>query len=166
MKKAMIVLTALLTVGFLAGNAFSWGHGGGKRGGCGGQGYNAMVNLNPEQQTELNTLRQKFIDETYETRAAMMDKHQQIRLLMETSSPDKAKLEKLSDEMLDLKKAVHDKRIDFVLEAKKIAPELNMSAFGHHRGGKGGFGGYGHKGSGQGGFGPCTWNDAGQTVTQ
>ncbi|MCG8633121.1 MAG: periplasmic heavy metal sensor [Desulfobacterales bacterium] len=162
MKKTMIVLTALLTAGFLATNAFAWGHGKGKRGGCGGQGYNAMASLTPEQQTELKTLRQKFIDETYETRAAMMDKHQQIRLLMETSSPDKAKLEKLSNEMLDLKKAVQDKRIDFVLEAKKIAPELNMSAFGHGRGGFG-KGGYGNKG---GGFGSCPWSTGGQAVTQ
>lgn len=161
MKKTMIVLTALLTVGFLATNAFSWGHGGGsKRGGCGGQGYNAMANLTPEQQTELNTLRQKFIDETYETRSAMLNKRQEIRLLMETSAPDKAKLESLSDEMLDLKKAMHDKRIDFVLEAKKITPELNMSAFGHHRGG------FGKGGQGMGGSGPCTWNNASQTVTQ
>ena len=165
MKKTMIVLTALLTVGLLATNAFSWGHGGGSKRGCGGQGYAAMANLTPEQQTELNTLRQKFIDETYETRAAMMDKHQQLRLLMETSAPDKAKLESLSEEMLDLKKAVHDKRIDFVLEAKKIAPELNMSAFGHRGGGfgKGGYGGCEKKK--RNGNGPCAWNN-GQTVTQ
>ena len=164
MKKTMIVLTALLAVGFLTTNAFSWGQGGGNnRGGCGGQGYGTTANLTQEQQTELNTLRQKFVDETYETRAAMMNKHQEIRLLMETSSPDKAKLESLSNDMLDLKKAVQDKRIDFVLEAKKIAPELNMSSFGHHRGG---FGKGGHGGNGKGGNGPCTWNDSNQTVTQ
>lgn len=135
MKKTMIVLTALLTVGFLATNAFAQGnHGGSKRGNCSGQGYAATASLSQEQQTELNTLQQKFIDETYETRSAMMNKHQEIRLLMETSNPDKAKLGSLSNELLDLKKAVEDKRIDFVLEAKKVAPELKMSSFGHHRG--------------------------------
>ncbi len=152
MKKTMIVLTALLTVGFLATNAFSRGnYGGSKRGNCSGPGYAATASLSQEQQTELNTLQQKFIDETYETRSAMMNKHQEIRLLMETSNPDKAKLESLSNELLDLKKAVEDKRIDFVLEAKKIAPELKMSSFGHHRGNGSGNGehrsnGYSHKG--------------------
>ena len=162
MKKIMIVLTALLTVGFLATNAFSRGNGGGsKRGNCGGQGYAATANLSQEQQTELNTLQQKFIDETYETRSAMVNKHQEIRLLMETSNPDKAELKSLSNELLDLKKAVEDKRIDFVLEAKKIAPELRMSSFGHHRGNGFGKGGYGHSG-----YGPGTGAGANQTVTQ
>lgn len=171
MKKTMIMVTAILSVGFMAASAFAWGHGGGQRGGCGGQGYGAAgANLTQEQQTELNALRQKFIDETYETRSAMMAKHQEVRMLMETSNPDKAKLQALSDEMLELKKSMADKRIDFALKAKKIAPESNLMAFGRHGGGygKGRHGGHGsfdnHMGRGTNG--PCTWNDDSQQTIQ
>ncbi|MCG8616712.1 MAG: periplasmic heavy metal sensor [Desulfobacterales bacterium] len=163
MKKVLIGITALLTVGFLATNAFSWGHGSGKRGGCGGQSYEAFANLTPEQKTQLKALKQKFIDDTYETRAALMNKHQEIRMLLETSSPSRAKLETLSDEALDLMKDMKGKLIDAVLEAKKIAPELDMSLFAGHRGG---FGKHGFGKGGKGMFGPCAWKTQNQEVVQ
>ncbi len=168
MKKTMITLTALLIVGLMAASAFAWGHGNGKRrGGCGGQGQAMYNNLTQEQQTELQDLRQQFVDETYETRSAMMTKHQQLRMLMETSAPDKAEVQALSDEVMDLKKAMADKRIDFAMKAKKIAPELNLMAFGRHggKGGNGGCGAYGG-GMGKGGNGPCTWNTDDQQPAQ
>ncbi|HCY83614.1 MAG TPA: hypothetical protein DHV36_00600, partial [Desulfobacteraceae bacterium] len=162
MKKARIAIVALLTIGFLATNAFSWGHGSGRRGGCTGQGYGSFANLTPEQTTQLTALKQKFIDETYETRAALMNTHQEIRMLMETSTPSREKLEALSDEALDLMKEMKGKLIDAVLEAKKIAPEFDMSLFTGHRGGFGrhgfGKGGFGKGMFGQGASGPCSWN--------
>ncbi|MDD9301253.1 MAG: periplasmic heavy metal sensor [Desulfobacter sp.] len=157
MKKTLITLTAVLIVGFMAASAFAWGQGNGFNNGCRGkgQGRAMLSNLTADQQAELKQLRQQYIDDTYETRAAMMAKHQQVRMLLETSSPDKNKLTTLSDEIMDMKKALADKRIDFVLKAKKISPELNLSAFRNcGRGGKGGFGkgGQGHRpcGNGQG----------------
>ena len=142
----MIVITSLLAVTLLAGNAFSWGHGNGGQGcngsqgyGGSGQGYKAAWNdLSKEQRDELGALRQTFIDETYEVRSAMMVKHQEMRLLMETSSPDRAKLETLSKAVTDLQGQMRSKRIDFQLAAKKIAPELNVAGMG--------FGGKGRKG--------------------
>ncbi len=152
MKKPMIAITALLAVAFLATNAFSWGHGGSGRGcsnGYGAKGNSAYNQLTAEQKTQLNTLRQQFVDETYETRSAMMTKHQELRMLLETSSPDKAKLDTLITEVSDLKKGFQIKRVDFILAAKKIAPELNMSGFGKGQGfGRGN--NRGCKGSGNG----------------
>ena len=150
MKKSMIVITSLLAVALLATSAFSWGHGKGGFGqGCGGsgQGYgingtNAWNDLSKEQRDELNALHQKFIDETYETRSAMMVKHQEMRLLMETSSPDRAKLDTLSQAVTDLQSQMRSKRIDYQLAAKEIAPELNFAGMG----GRGGYGGKGGKG--------------------
>jgi len=166
MKKTLITLTTLLIVGCMTASAFAWGHGNGKRKGCGGQGQGIYNSLTPEQQTELRELRQQFVDETYENRSAMMFKHQEIRMLMETSNPSKDKLAALSDEVLELKKAMADKRIDFALKAKKIAPELNLMAFGRHGGmGKGGcpkFGG----GMGKGGKRPCNQGDNDQQTVQ
>ncbi len=154
MKKSIIAITALLAVAFFATNAFSWGHGGSKKG-C-GNGYGAKRNsayneLTAEQKTQLSALRQQFVDETYETRSAMMTKHQELRMLLETSSPDKAKLDTLITEISDLKKDVQTKRVDFILAGKKIAPELKMSGFGKGQGlGRGNNRGCGGQGNGQG----------------
>lgn len=158
MKKTKIGIIAILAVAFLSTNAFSWGNG---QRGCGGSGQtgsgysqgcinspNAWNDLSTEQRDELTALQQKFTDETYEIRSAMMVKHQEMRLLMETSSPDRAKLETMSEEITDLSGQMRSKRIDFQLEAKKIAPELNVASMGK-RGGKrgGGYGGgYGNGG--------------------
>lgn len=149
MKKTKIGVIAILAVAFLSTSAFSWGHG--QRGcggsGQGGSGYgqgcginnpNAWNDLSKEQQDGLTALQQKFIDETYEIRSAMMVKHQEMRMLMETSSPDRAKLETLSKAITDLSGQMRSKRLDLQLEAKKIAPELNAAGMGKRGGGYGG----------------------------
>ncbi len=51
-------------------------------------------------------------------------------MLMETSSPDRAKLETLSKTVTDLRGQIQSKSIDYQLAAKKIAPELNMGGQG------------------------------------
>lgn len=149
MKKSLIAISALLAVALVATSAFSWSPGRGCRGGQGGwmnqgDGFDtsAWNDLSQEKRDELTALRQKFIDETYETRSAMMTKHQEIRMLMETSSPDRAKLETLSQEITGLRQQMFSKGIDFQLEAKKIAPELHLA-------GKAGCG------KGRGGMGRC-----------
>lgn len=172
MKKSFIIAAALLAVVFITSNAFSYGHRGYNRG-CGGgytnnSGDPLLPTLTDKQKTKLSSLRQKFIDETYEVRSTMMTKHRDMQMLLETSAPDKAKLTALSDEIMDLKKQIQTRRIDYILAAKKIAPALDMTDFRHSgRGfGKGkGFGGrnrgnspcagYGN-GSGAG-AGPCTY---------
>ncbi len=58
-------------------------------------------------------------------------------MLMETSNPDRAKLSTLTTELSDLQRQMAEKRIDYQLEAKKIAPELTTSmGYGKGRGGK------------------------------
>ncbi|MBT3175790.1 MAG: periplasmic heavy metal sensor [Desulfobacula sp.] len=174
MKKSIIIMGSLLLVALVSGNVFAWGQGGCRGNGqgtgygnnqdCprnGGQGA-AFNDLTKDQSDELQELRQKFIDETYELRSAKFTKHQEMRMLMETSEPDKAKLDKLSQELSDLQKQVRGKRIDFMLAAKKIAPELGLGkGFGQGRGRGFGHGGgqRGCQGQGQGqGQGNC-WNN-------
>ncbi len=163
MKKAVIIISSFVMVALVAGSVFAWGPGRGYGRGCGGgYGYNqnsqeygggqGVINdLSKEQRDELSALRQKFIDETYELRSATFTKRQEMRMLMETSAPDKAKLGKLSQELSDLQKQVRDKSIDFRLAAKKIAPELGTGkGFGQGRGKWGGRGGQrGCQGQGQ-----------------
>ncbi|CCK79062.1 Spy/CpxP family protein refolding chaperone [Desulfobacula toluolica] len=155
MKKLTLIISSLLMVAMVAGSVFAWGPAKGQSMGqgfnqnCPGYGGQAIWNdLSKEQKDELNTLRQKFIDETYAIRSEKFQKKQEMRLLMETSQPDRAKLDSFSQDLADLQKKLRDKRIDFQLEAKKIAPGLNMgqgfgrghdgwSGKGKHRGSQG-----------------------------
>ena len=126
MKKSIIIISSLLIVAFVSGNVFARGQG---KGQGMAQGYNqdcsryegqgAFNDLSKEQRTALNELRQRFIDETYELRAAKFAKQQGMRMLMQTSDPDRAKLGTLSQEITDQQKQIRDKRIDFRLAAKK-----------------------------------------------
>ncbi|MBF0467777.1 MAG: periplasmic heavy metal sensor [Desulfamplus sp.] len=144
-KQALIKLAAIFTILAMTGTAFAWG-GSGKRGRAmdaklGGQiCAQDWANLTEDQQSKLKALHQKFIDETATTRASMVAKHEEIRIFMETTSPDKAKLLALSAEIMELKKQVMAKKIDMALEVKKIAPELDISMImmdGHGKTGKG-----------------------------
>ena len=153
MKKTIIIISSILLVAFVAGSVFAWGPGrgmgmmgGGFNQDCpqygGGQGL--TNDLSKDQRDKLSTLRQQFIDETYEFRSAKFENQQKMRMLMETSDPDREKLSKLSKELTDLQGQVRDKGIDLRLKAKKIAPELGRGAgFGQGQGcdkwsGKGG----------------------------
>lgn len=127
MKKSTSLITVILIISLMAGSAFAWGHGKGRNesGNCMGYaGQNADINLTQEQKDQLSALRQAFIDDTYETRAAKFSTRHEMKMLMETSNPDRAKLIQLSDELLTLEKELRDKKIDFGLKVKEIAPEL------------------------------------------
>ncbi len=130
MKKTTILITALLLAALIAGTGFAWGPGMGKGMGPGYSqdrwGQTSWNDLSDEQKDQLAMLRQKFIDDTYALRSEKRLKRHEIRLLMETSEPDRAKLNQLSQDIADLEKKYRDRQIDFRLEAKKIAPEFNM----------------------------------------
>jgi len=147
MKKLIIIISTLLMAALVAGNSFAYGQGKGQGRGqgmkgsgfnqdCQGyRGQNIWNNLSQEQRDEVSALRQAFIDETYGLRSAKSQKKYQMRMLMETSNPDRAELGKLSQEISDLQKQIRDKRIDFQLEVRKISPELGMGrGFGQGRG--------------------------------
>lgn len=154
MKKTVVIISSLLLVAFASASTFAWGPGTGMGRGqgfnqdCpryGGQG-SAINDLSKDQRDQLTTLRQQFIDDTYELRSAKFATQQKIKMLMETSDPDRTELSKLSQEIADVQKQLRDKRIDFRLSAKKIAPELGRG---------GGFGQGCGRGSGKGGQRGC-----------
>ncbi len=168
MKKTIIIISSILLVTFAVSNTFAWGSNGsmcpkmiGSEFNQNCQGYgrgesrqNALDDLSKEQRDQLQTLHQQFIDESYEFRSAQLQKQQEIKMLMETSNPDRGELGKLSEEIADLQKQIRDKQIDFRLSAKKIAPELGSrrsAGFGKGCGrwsGNGGQKGF-HRGQGQ-----------------
>ena len=142
MKKRIITTVSVLTLILMATGAFAYQHGFGKNGmgNCPRFDRQALADLSQEQRDQLQELRQKFIDETYETRNAMMLKRNGMRMLMETSNPDRSKLNAMLEEINELRGELMTKRMDFILQAKKIAPELTMGMDGN------GFG----RGKGQG----------------
>ncbi|MBF0376266.1 MAG: periplasmic heavy metal sensor [Desulfamplus sp.] len=131
-NKIFIGMAALFTLAVMVTNSFAWDGGCGRRGrgmGMGGQGCGQgqeFAKLTEDQKNKLKALHQKFIDETATQRASITSKHQEIMILMETTSPDAAKLHTLSSEITELKKQLMDKKIDLALEAKKIAPEIDL----------------------------------------
>lgn len=158
-NRSTILLIAIVSLLAFSTAAFAWGPGSGKgcckrwgQGSGSGMGMGMAVqwqDLTDEQQAQLGDRHQKFIDETAEVRAALVSKYENIRILMETSTPDREKLISLITEIGDLKKQVMEKRIDFALDAKKIAPELDLPFM--ESGGRGqcygmGMGGFGKRG--------------------
>ena len=82
--------------------------------------------LTQEQKTQIMDLRQKFVDETAPQRVIMASKHEAIRILMETTSPDRDQLLSLAAELSDAQKIMMSKGIEFALKVKAIAPELKV----------------------------------------
>lgn len=149
MKKQTLMITAIIfTLMTITAPAFAGNHNARQYKGNAncprymkGPGQN-WANLTQEQQTQVKDLHQTFVDETASQRASMVSKREEIRILMETSTPDRDKLIALVAGLADAQKAVMAKGIDFTLEAKKIAPELGLPMFFRSMGmfqGKGGF---------------------------
>lgn len=90
----------------------------------------AGMNLTDKQQKQLSDLHQKFIDDTYKMRTDLMNLDQQIRMYMETSNPDPAKLKAMVMEKADLAKDLAVKHLEFALDARKISPELKYMPMG------------------------------------
>ncbi len=150
-KAAMITVIALLAAAFVY-PAFAhgprWGAmggGPGKRGmdqgwgpgACwrGGTGYSA---LSEEQRIQLQELRQRFLDETAGLRSKLWAKRGELRALLSASNPDETRLKELQAQINELRAQLSQKRLEYNLQAKKIAPG---AAFGRGPG----FGmGYGH----------------------
>ena len=151
MKKQTLVITAIIfTLMTISAPTFAGNYSAQKNKGkqncpryMNGPGQN-WSSLTQEEQTQIKALHQTLVDETASQRISMVSKHEEIRILMETSTPDRDKLITLTGELADLQKAIMVKGIDFALEAKKIAPELRLSMLFRGLGmgmsqGKGGF---------------------------
>lgn len=132
-KQTLIMTTLIVTLMAFTSVSFAGNYGKGMRKGSGDcprymKGPGAQwAALTQEQQSRLKTLHQKFIDETATERAAMIAKHEELKILMETSAPNQDQLTALAQELGNVKTTLMTKRIAFAMEAKKIAPELDLT---------------------------------------
>ncbi len=149
----IIGLIGMMAVPVLAygprGGSAGYGNRGGGPANCPnyGGGYAARAaNITEEQRDELDKLHQKFYDETAQTRGDLLVKRGQMRILMNTSSPDETQVMALQKEIHDLKGKMAEARITYQLEARKINPDARLgrgyAKGGHGRHMKGGGPGY------------------------
>jgi len=169
MKRAITLGIVFLLIGALAVPVLAKGPGKGRwdgRGGAGtGPGWDApqpgwAPALTEEQQAEVKALYQKHFEETLPMRNEIRAKRAEMRALLLAENLDEEKARAVQKEIQGIRTDLADKRLDLMLELRKIDPNLRFAGGpgfgtkGHRKGGRGhhGMGGYG--GYGQGG---C-WN--------
>jgi zinc resistance-associated protein len=170
MKKLMTTLGIVMLVSLFAVPVLA------NRWGASGYGYRdhpgpgpcwiAGGDVSESQRAELQKLEKKFFDETAQLREQIWEKSRELNTLLDSPSPDAKKVRTLQSEISDLKAKMAEKRVNYELEARKVAPNARFGR-GYGRGyekGRGmGYhhgphhpGPYGHGGMHYGyGYGPC-----------
>ena len=147
MRKVLTTLGILVLVGFLTAPVFAHRYGGGKDYGGPGAGpcWFEGEDLTDNQKAELDKLHQQFVDDTAKMREEIWNKSAELDTALNAADPDAKKAKGLQREISDLKAKMSDKRVEFELQARKIAPNA--------RSGRGYARGYGHRGYGSRGHG-------------
>ena len=172
MRKALTTLGILILVGFLTAPVFAHRWGGGKNYGGPGAGpcwsdSEDYANLSETQRGELEKLEEKYINDTTKLREQIWEKSTELNTMLNSPDPDAKKAKALQKEISNLKAKMGEQRLNFELEARKIAPNARLSR-GYARDGHRGYGSRGHGygmgyhhgqqgnyGPGGRGYGPC-----------
>jgi zinc resistance-associated protein len=176
MKKLVTVFGILVLVGVLTAPVFAhrWGRGG-NYGGPGWSESGEYGNLTESQRAGLEKLEQSFFNDTAKLRDEIWNKSAELNTALNAADPDAKKVRTLQREISGLKAKMSEQRVNFELEARKIAPNASSGrgygrgyagkghgyGMGRHQGPHGHYGRDGnpgpHGGYGRGGYGPC-WN--------
>jgi zinc resistance-associated protein len=160
-KKAVITFGVLVLIGALAVTVFAWQQMGRCFDGFFGPGFccqgdGSYGNLTEEQRAEMKELREEFHQDIAGLREQMQAKSEALRTLLDGADPDPEEAKALQKEMSGLMADMAQHRIDFILEAKKIAPEATFRGWGRRFSRQGpGWAGWMGKCGGRCG-GPCT----------
>jgi zinc resistance-associated protein len=105
--------------------------------------------MTESQNAELSRLERKFYNDSAKIRDEIRNKNQELDVLMNGSNPDPKRIRGIQKEINDLRAKLDQQRLDFNLEARKIAPRGNFSrgssrGYGWHRGYHGGGRMHGH----------------------
>ncbi len=158
LKTIIIAVVSVAVIG-LTLNAFAhdrmgwsdgWGHhgpGSHHRGGYGPDSGDLGSNgsMSKEEYTQFEEKREAFLKETREIRAGLVEKEQALQGELAKSEPDASKASSLQKEISELQSQFDQKRIDHMVEMRKMNPEAGR---GFMRGGP--MMGYGPRGGG-----PC-----------
>ena len=143
MKRLFSIATVILLVGVIAAPLMAQGPGGRKGdsriyGGRGGYEYGprgAYNDLTTEQRDQMDALHKKFYEDTKELRKELRDKRIELHDLLDTDNPDIEKAKAIQSEISTVQAKMAQKRIEFMVEKRKIAPDARFGrAFGHRQG--------------------------------
>ena len=129
MKKLVITLTILGFVGAMAAPVLAyrggkWAEWFGGPGYC-WQGYAPYGNLTDNQRAEMGKFEQKFDNDTAKLRDEIWAKSAELNTTLNTATPEAAKVRALQKEISDLRAKLDQQRIDFELETRKVAPNVD-----------------------------------------
>jgi len=168
MKKLATTLGILVLVTVLAAPVFAHRWGGSEP--YGGQGYcwrdsEQYGSLTESQRAELDKLEQNFFNDTAKLREEIWTKSAELNTMLNSANPDANKVRALQKDISNLRAKMGEKRVNFELEARKIAPNARYGrgyagGYGHrgHHGPYGHHGPHGYRGQ-TGGYGPgACWN--------
>ena len=140
MKNIKKITGITLLVMALAVPVFAWGPGMGRGRDFGPKPYrdreNFRNNLTKEQQDKLNELHKQFRDKTADARNEIIKKEVDLRAEINRDNPDLKKAKAIQKDINELRAKISDARLEFIIEAKKIAPDMpfgmgpRMGAFG------------------------------------
>lgn len=126
MKKILLRVGILFMVGILAAPVFAHRWGGDGYGAYGGRGGGPCWleggDLSESQQVELDKLHENFVNDTATLREEIWNKSSELDTLLDSPNPDVNKVKTLQKEISNLQAKMADRRVDFELQARKVAP--------------------------------------------
>jgi hypothetical protein len=155
-RKTLIILTVVTVLGFGAYAFADWGMGPGMMGGWGhhgpgwhhggwnNSGYGPMAgNLSDDELIQMNKERSEFFKATENLRQNLYAKQLELRSELAKENPDSKRASSLQNDISKLQTQLDQKRIDHMVEMRKINPNAGRGFMG--RGGMGygaAYGGY------------------------
>jgi Spy/CpxP family protein refolding chaperone len=148
-RKALMVLTVAAVVGFGTYAFADWGMGYGRydrshhgygqgTGGCGGPGHGYMMgDLDKDQIKQMDEQRKVFFKQTENLKQEIYEKELAMKSEFAKENLDAQKVASLQNEISKLKAQIDQKRIEHIIEIRKINPNVGRGSF------KGGPMGYG-----------------------
>ena len=128
-----IASVALLSLGvnaFAHGGGMGWG-GGGHHGGMhyqGGYGAGYGDQLSKEEYKQFEQKREAFFKETQDIRAGLFEKERELQGELAKTEPDAAKASQLQKEISDLQSKFDQKRINHMVEMRKLNPKAGRGS--------------------------------------
>ena len=118
---ALIVIATALPV-------FAWGPGFGKGFGSGPcmNCDNCSKRLTAEEQEKMDALTKGFEDKTTGVRDEIIKKQIDLNAVIESDAPDLKKAKAIQKEINDLQAKISDAHLEFIIEAKKINPDMGF----------------------------------------
>ncbi len=124
-----LISIALLGIGInaFAHRGMGWGGGSDQQGSGwhhrGGYGAGPNDSVSKEEYKQFEEKREAFLKETREIRASLVEKEQALQGELAKSEPDAAKASGLQKEISELQSQFDQKRIDHMVEMRKLNPK-------------------------------------------